>query len=44
MNGMRVIILYNKLFHYRIPIWNELADKCNLTVAYSEGDGKIPED
>ena len=43
MNGMRVIILYNKLFHYRIPIWNELADKCNLTVAYSEGDGKIPD-
>lgn len=39
---IRVIILYNKLFHYRIPIWNLLAEKCDLTVAYSEGDGKIP--
>ena len=42
-NKLKVIILYNKLFHYRIPIWNELAKMCALTVAYSEGDGKIPE-
>lgn len=34
----KVLILYNKLFHYRIPIWNILAEKCNLTVAYSIGD------
>ena len=33
----RVIILYNKLFHYRIPIWNILARYCDLTVTYSEG-------
>lgn len=33
----KVIILYNKLFHYRIPVWNCLAEKCDLTVAYSEG-------
>lgn len=39
---MKVLILYNKLFHYRIPVWNELAKKCDLTVAYSQGDGSIP--
>lgn len=39
----KVIILYNKLFHYRIPVWNLLAEKCDLTVTYSEGDGNIPE-
>lgn len=39
----RVIILYNKIFHYRIPVWNELAKKCDLTVTYSEGDGKVPD-
>lgn len=33
----KVLILYNKLFHYRIPIWNILAEKCDLTVAYSQG-------
>ena len=31
----KVLILYNKLFHYRIPIWNLLANECELTVAYS---------
>ena len=40
---LRVVILYNKLFHYRIPVWNELASMCDLTVAYSEGDGRLPE-
>lgn len=43
MEKPKVIILYNKLFHYRIPVWNLLARKCDLVVAYSEGDGKIPE-
>lgn len=33
----KVLILYNKLFHYRIPIWNLLAEKCDLTVTYSLG-------
>ena len=33
----KVIILYNKLFHYRIPVWNILAQYCDLTVTYSEG-------
>lgn len=32
---LRVLILYNKLFHYRIPIFNILAQKYDLTVAYS---------
>lgn len=40
---MRVIILYNQIFHYRIPIWNELAKRCDLTVTYSVGKGVIPE-
>lgn len=31
----KVIILYNKLFHYRIPIFNLLAQKYDLTVVYS---------
>lgn len=39
---MKVIILYNKLFHYRIPVWNILANYCELTVAYSIGDDNIP--
>lgn len=42
MNKLRVIILYNKIFHYRIPVWNELAKMCDLTVTYSEGDGNVP--
>ncbi len=43
MKRPKVIILYNKIFHYRIPVWNLLADKCDLTVTYSSGDGKVPE-
>lgn len=43
MEKPKVIILYNKLFHYRIPVWNLLARKCDLTVAYSEGEGRIPD-
>lgn len=34
----KVIIVYNRLFHYRIPIWNILSQYCDLTVAYSYGD------
>lgn len=40
---LKVLILYNKIFHYRIPVWNILAEKCDLTVTYSQGDGKVPE-
>lgn len=43
MKNLQVIIFYNKLFHYRIPIWNLLAEKCDLTVAYSFGDGTVPD-
>ncbi|MCR5361754.1 MAG: glycosyltransferase family 4 protein [Bacteroidales bacterium] len=43
MNNPKVIIFYNKLFHYRIPVWNLLAEKCDLTVTYSSGDGKVPD-
>lgn len=42
MDRIKVLILYNKIFHYRIPIWNILADRCDLTVTYSLGD--IPRD
>ena len=39
----KVLVLYNKLFHYRIPIFNLLAEKYDLTVAYSFGtEGEIP--
>lgn len=33
----KVLILYNYLLHYRIPIFELLAEKCDLTVAYSIG-------
>jgi glycosyltransferase involved in cell wall biosynthesis len=33
----KVLILYNNLFHYRISIFNLLAEKCELTVAFSIG-------
>jgi len=41
MDKPKVLILYNKIFHYRIPIWNILAKRCDLTITYSQG--KIPE-
>ena len=41
MDKPKVIILYNKLFHYRIPIWNHLAEKCDLTVAHSDPNAKV---
>ena len=43
MDRIKIIILYNQLFHYRISVWNELAKLCDLTVTYSQGDGKVPE-
>lgn len=36
----KVLILYNKLFHYRIPVWEVLAQRCDLTVTYSMGEVK----
>lgn len=33
----KVLILYNNLFHYRIPIFNILAQRYDLTVVYSFG-------
>jgi glycosyltransferase involved in cell wall biosynthesis len=33
----RVLILYNHLFHYRIPIFDLLGESVDLTVAYSFG-------
>lgn len=35
MKETSVLILYNYLFHYRIPIWNLLAEKYDLKVIYS---------
>ena len=40
----KVIILYNRLFHYRIPIWNILAQWCDLTVTYTEGGEEVKAD
>lgn len=42
MERLKVIVLYNQLFHYRIPVWNLLAKKCDLTVTYSVGNGDLP--
>lgn len=33
----KILILYNNLFHYRIPIFKILAERYDLTVAYSFG-------
>ena len=35
MGRKSVLVLYNYLFHYRIPIWNILAEKYDLKVIYS---------
>lgn len=35
MTKPKVLILYNYLFHYRIPIWNILAEKYDIKVVYS---------
>lgn len=37
MKPVKVLILYNYLFKYRIPIFRLLAEKCDLTVAYCLG-------
>jgi len=37
IENKKVLILYNNLFHYRIPIFDLLAEKCQLTVAFSIG-------
>lgn len=42
MSTPKVLILYNRIFHYRVPVWNKLAEVCDLTVTYSLGD--IPKD
>lgn len=34
----KVLILYNKLLHYRMPIFNLLEDDFEVTVAYNYGD------
>jgi glycosyltransferase involved in cell wall biosynthesis len=34
---MKVLILYNKIWHYRVPIFNIVSKKVDLTVAFSEG-------
>jgi len=39
----KVLILYNNLFHYRLPIFRLLAKKCDLTVAYSIGPETVPD-
>jgi len=37
---MKALVLYNQLFHYRIPIFKILAEEYDLTVAYSFGKVK----
>ncbi len=37
----KVLILYNRLFHYRIPIFNIIGDHYDLTVAYSFGPDTV---
>ncbi|WP_289042509.1 glycosyltransferase [uncultured Zobellia sp.] len=33
----KVLIIYNRLWHYRVPIFNLLSEKYDLTVTYSVG-------
>lgn len=35
---MKVLILQGTILHYRVPVYNKLAEKVDLTVVYSEGD------
>lgn len=35
---MKVLIIYNRLWHYRIPVFEILGNLCDLTVCYSLGD------
>ena len=36
---MKVLILYNKIWHYRVPIFNIISKNVDLTVASSEAKG-----
>lgn len=40
MSKPKVLILYNNIFDYRVPIFNILATKYDLTVAFT--DGEVP--
>lgn len=37
---INVLLIQNSISNYRVPVYNIIAKKCNLTVGYSEG--KIP--
>lgn len=38
---MKVLLLQGTIIHYRVPVYNKLAEKVDLTVVYSEGS--VPE-
>lgn len=38
---MKVLLLQGTILHYRVPVYNKLAEKVDLTVVYSEGG--VPE-
>lgn len=35
---MKVLVLQNKIVEYRVPVYNKMAESCELTVAYDEAD------
>lgn len=35
---MRVLVLQNKIVEYRVPVYNKMAESCELTVAYDGED------